>query len=76
MTTTTAHLVASKIGEEMAARGVSIKELADATGIARMTLTRRLTGNSPLTMHELDAIAAHFETTADRLVADARAGAA
>ena len=76
MTTTTAHLVASKIGEEMVARGVSVKELADVTGIARMTLTRRLTGNSPFTITELDAISAHFNTTADRLVADARAGAA
>lgn len=76
MTSHTDHLVADKISEEMGTRGVSVKQLADATGISRMTLTRRLTGHSSFTIAELAAIAAHFETTTDQLVAAARAGAA
>lgn len=76
MTTPSDHLVAGKIREEMATRGVSVKELADTTGISRMTLTRRLTGHSSFTIAELAAIAAHFDTTTDKLVAAARAGAA
>lgn len=77
MTAPMTHLVAARVRDEMASRGVSVKELADATGLARMTLTRRLTGHSPFTIAELDTLSAHFGTTADRLMADARkAGAA
>lgn len=48
--------------------GVSVKALAEATGIARMTLARRLTGNSGFTVNELDALAAYFDTTPAALV--------
>lgn len=48
--------------------GVSTKALAESTGIPRTTLIRRLTGNSPFTLEELDLIAGHFDTTATALV--------
>lgn len=76
MTRSSDHLVALKVSAEIAARGTTIAQVADATGISRMTLTRRLTGNSSFTVTELDLISAHFGTTADELLAAARAGAA
>jgi plasmid maintenance system antidote protein VapI len=52
----------------MASAGVSTKSLAEATGIPRTTLARRLTGNSPWTLEELDLLAQHFDTTPLALV--------
>lgn len=69
----TTQTVASRISDLMASNGVSTKALADQTGIARMTLARRLTGNSPFTIAELDALAAHFNTTTAALVSEAAA---
>lgn len=52
----------------MDVNGVSTKALAEATGISRMTLARRLTGNSGFTVNELDALAVYFGTTPSALV--------
>lgn len=68
MTSTTAQTVASRVSGLMDVSGVSVKALAEATGIARMTLARRLTGNSGFTVNELDALAAYFNTTPSALV--------
>lgn len=69
MQTPTTQTVASRISDLMASSGVSVKGLAEETGISRMTLVRRLSGNSPFTVNELDAIADHFGTTPIALMA-------
>lgn len=68
MASTTSQTVAARISELMDSSGVSAKALAESTGIPRTTLVRRLTGNSPWTLQELDLLAVHFGTTATALV--------
>lgn len=55
-TRTTTERVAAASLSAMEARGISVYELARRTGIARSTLNRRLSGYSPFTLRELDAI--------------------
>lgn len=68
MASTTSQTVAARISGLMTESGVSAKGLAEATGIPRTTLVRRLTGNSAFTLEELDLLAAHFDTTPLALV--------
>lgn len=49
--------VAGRVRSAMEEQGQTEKGLADATGIPRTTLRRRLTGNSPFTLNELDVLA-------------------
>lgn len=64
--------VARAVTEAMAAGGWSEKGLAEATGIARATLQRRLAG-SPFDVAELAAIAAAMETSVTALLEQAAA---
>lgn len=57
--------VARSVATAIEAAGENPKSIADATGIARMTLVRRLTGTSPFTVAELAVIARHLDTTPD-----------
>lgn len=49
--------VADSVNTAITTTGITHKALAEATGIPRTTLTRRLAGQSPFTVAELDAIA-------------------
>lgn len=64
------HRVATTVAGAMTASGWSEKKLAETTGIARVTLRRRLAG-SPFTVAELAAIAAALDTTVTALLQDA-----
>lgn len=61
--------VAQAVAAAMEAGGWSEKALADATGIPRVTLRRRLAG-SAFNVAELAAIASTLETTVTALVAE------
>lgn len=53
----TAHRVAENVRAEMAARRISGTALADALGITRSTMYRRLDGNSPWPVDDLEKVA-------------------
>jgi transcriptional regulator with XRE-family HTH domain len=60
MDTNGTHLntaVVQRVGTAMTLRGYSQKKLAEATGIPRVTLTRRLAGSVPFNVNEIAAIA-------------------
>jgi transcriptional regulator with XRE-family HTH domain len=54
----------------MEEQGRTEKGLAEATGIPRTTLQRRLTGTSDFTVSELDALARHLGIPLVELLAD------
>lgn len=56
-TSTYRSAVAKTVTESLKAGGYSEKAMAEATGIPRVTLRRRLSGTSPFNVSELDAIA-------------------
>jgi transcriptional regulator with XRE-family HTH domain len=58
--TTATSAVAAKVRATMTAKGVSQVSLAEATGIPRVTLIRRLNGHASFTIEELAAIATHL----------------
>lgn len=60
--------VADAVREAMTERHVSQAGLAEATGIARVTLIRRLQGHVPFTVRELGAIAEHLGMVASDFV--------
>ena len=62
--------VASNIRAELARSGTSIQELAEAVGLTRTTLGRRLNqnGRSPLTIDEIEAIADHLGVPVNSLL--------
>lgn len=66
---TTTHRVALAVAQAMEAGGWSEKALAEATGIPRVTLRRRLAG-AAFTTAELDAIAKTLDTSVSALVAE------
>lgn len=68
--TTYPHRVAAAVTAAMAAGNWSEKALAETTGIARVTLRRRLAG-SPFDVAELAAIATALGTTVSALLEDA-----
>lgn len=61
---------------EAARRGRTLQEIAEGTGIGRVTLSRRMNGSSSFTINELVAIAAYLSVPLSTLLAgaeDARA---
>lgn len=58
------------IRAEMARSGTSIQSLAEAVGLTRTTLGRRLNpnGRSQFTIDEIEAIAAHLSVPLDALL--------
>lgn len=70
--TTYPQRVAAAVTEAMETGGWSEKALAEKTGIARVTLRRRLAG-SPFDVSELAAIASALGTTVSALLAEAAA---
>lgn len=65
----TGAAVAEAVRAAIAARGTTQSAVAEATGIPRVTLVRRLTGFSSFTVDELARIAKVLETTPAELVA-------
>lgn len=59
-----AETAAARIGAHLqgivAERGITIRDLADATGIPHSTLHRRLQGHDSFTINELERITAHL----------------
>ena len=70
VTPPTTRTVAERVRSAMVDKGQTAKSLAEAAGIPRTTLARRLTGNSSFTLNELDAIAPLLGLTAAHLLAD------
>lgn len=56
-TNPTPRAVARAVSEALTRAGVSQREASTRSGIPLTTLSRRLTGNSPLNVCELDALA-------------------
>lgn len=71
MTNSPTRRVASNIRAEIARSGTSIQELADAAGLTRTTLSRRLNpnGRTQLTIDEIESIAAHLHVPVSALLA-------
>lgn len=67
--------VAQRVRVEMARQGITPNELADATGIDRATLRRRIRKEHPLAFqpHELLAVARHLDCTAAHLLGEVAA---
>lgn len=61
MEQTPANVTAGAVRAEMARNRVSIRDLAEATGIAKTTLARRINGQYPFGIDQLVAIAQHLE---------------
>jgi hypothetical protein len=71
-TNSSPRTVAQRVGAAIKAGGYSVKAMAEATHIPRVTLTRRLAGATPFNTNELDAIASVLKcSTADFVAADA-----
>lgn len=54
---TAAKAVADRVTSKIKDRGTTVVWLCQKTGIPRATMTRRLGGNSPFNLNELDRIA-------------------
>lgn len=48
---------ASNVAATMKAQGMTLDDLVATTGIAKRTLARRMTGNSPWNSDEMDSVA-------------------
>lgn len=70
VTPPTNRTVAQRVRTAMELAGQTPKALADATGLPRTTLNRRLTGNSDFTLHELSVLAPVLGLTIGDLLAD------
>lgn len=68
---TFAATVATAVSTAIQEQGQTVLGLAEATGIARVTLTRRLAGHTPFTVAELDAIASALGVDVRTFTADA-----
>jgi transcriptional regulator with XRE-family HTH domain len=55
--------VSRRIRSRMVARRLTVKALSEITAIPRMTLSRRLTDPSSLTLNELERIAGALDTS-------------
>lgn len=69
--TPTSKDVAASVKDAMTERGVSQAALADATGIPRVTLIRRLNGHSSFTVEELANVAEHLQVPMQSFLAGA-----
>ena len=74
-TSTASHRVALAVREQLRKSGKTQLDVVDATGIPRTTLNRRMTGNSPFTVNELDLIASFLDVSVSTLL-PVEAGAA
>lgn len=63
MGTATTAVIASRIEEKRVQLGVSVKELAECTGIPRSTLQRRLGGFGPFDVGQLELIGERLNNT-------------
>ncbi len=70
-TPTTWPLVAERVAQAMEDQGVTQLGLSRSTGIPRVTLIRRLKGQAPFTLDELEAVAAELGIAMSDLVAAA-----
>lgn len=69
--TETTRRIAVAVTSALREAGISQDTAAERTGIARTTLKRRLSGNSPFKVSELDALATLTGTTLGALVQSA-----
>ena len=60
--------VAKAVNAALQQREISVAALAEATGIPRSTLTRRLDCKASFRVNELDEIAAYLGTTTEALI--------
>lgn len=65
--------IAEAVRELMEEQGVTQLGLAEATGIPRVTLIRRLNGHQSFTVNELASVAAHLGVLPSQLLRDAEA---
>jgi transcriptional regulator with XRE-family HTH domain len=72
-TTTYTVTVAANVKDAITAANVSELALSENAHIARTTLRRRLSGQSPFTVSELQAIAAYLDLDIGQLVNPGRA---
>jgi transcriptional regulator with XRE-family HTH domain len=74
--TPTSAAIAAEVTRLIDASGLSRRDVANRTGIALTTLTRRLTGTSPFSITELAAVASLLGTTVSSLAEAAERAAA
>ena len=72
-TTETSRSIAANVSAALTTAGIPQRDAASRTGIPLTTLSRRLTGNSPFTIVELDLIAGILGVTVSDLIAQAAA---
>jgi transcriptional regulator with XRE-family HTH domain len=70
--TDTSRSIARAVSTALSAAGIAQRDAAERTGIPISTLSRRLTGNSPFTVTELDLLANVLGCTVTELVAAAQ----
>ena len=68
---TTTRAVAERVNAEIKGRGVTVVWLCQDTGIPRATMLRRLGGQSPFNLNELERVATSLRTTVADLVGPA-----
>lgn len=71
MPTAPTKRVAAAIRGEMARKGFTQTDLAEALGTSQSAISRRLAGEVPLDVDELDAIAGFLSVPAESLLAGA-----
>lgn len=69
-TTDRSRSIAARVATSLQEAGINQRDAAAATGIAINTLSRRLTGFSPFTIPELEAVANLLGTTVVALVSE------
>jgi lambda repressor-like predicted transcriptional regulator len=72
-TTDTSRNIAAHVSAALSTAGIPQRDAASRTGLPMSTLSRRLTGNSPFTVTELDLIAGLLGCTVSDLVTQAAA---
>lgn len=72
-TTDTSRGIARTVSTALSTAGIAQRDAAARTGIPLSTLSRRLTGNSPFTVVELDLLANILGVTVSDLVTRAAA---
>lgn len=70
--TSISRSIAESVASRLEASGITGRDAAARTGIANSTLSRRLTGHSPFTVTELEALAGLLGVTVAELVATER----
>lgn len=73
MEQTTSRRITEVVARELTNSGKSLRDAAAATGIPLATLSRRMTGNSSLTVDEFVALAAFLGVSVSQLASEAEA---